>query len=274
MTLPILGIIAGNGALPLEIIKSYKAQHGSCHVAGIEGECNETSFASLESVSYRLFSLGSVAAVVDYFKQRNVTHIVFAGGVNRPNLKSVKVDSAGAILLAKIIANKFIGDDQVLRVVAGFFEQYGFKVISVQDIYQNQKVKNIVTLKKASKQEIDDIELGSQVIRALSLLDIGQSVIVENGYVLGIEAAEGTDRLIERCAHLRKKTRGGVLVKMPKAQQDMRLDLPTIGENTIKRLALSQYSGIAISMKGCIVLDAATITKLADQYDIFIYDID
>ena len=117
--------------------------------------------------------------------------------------------------------------------------------------------KLYVSNKLPSKQDQIDIELGSQVIKSLSNLDIGQSVIIADGYVLGIEAAEGTDALIRRCELLRKTERGGVLVKMAKLTQDMRLDLPTIGPDTIFYLAKHGYNGLAIQKSGVIIVKPA-----------------
>jgi len=274
MPLPTLGIIAGNGSLPLEIAKFYKQQNGDCCIAGIVGEFDAAALDLRTNLAYKSFSLGNVGAVVEYLKQHNVTDIVFAGGVKRPDLQSIKVDLVGAKLLSKILANKFIGDDKLLQVVANFFEQYGFKVISSHDVYHTHvRYNSLIAKTSPSAQDSSDIELAISVSHALGELDIGQSVIVEDGYVLGIEAAEGTDQLIERCASLRKKPTGAVLVKMPKLTQDMRLDLPTIGLGTIELLARYKYNGIALCTKSCVILDSTKIVEIANRHDMFIFDI-
>ena len=157
--------------------------------------------------------------------------------------------------------------------MADFFEHYGFTVISVQDIYANITMinteNNALTKHIPSTQDLIDIEFGKKVTIALGALDVGQSVIVEDGYVLGIEAAEGTDNLIIRCAGLRKKKTGAILIKMLKQNQDMRLDLPTIGPDTIKLLANYKYGGLAIDHKTIIIDPKATI-ELANNCGIFI----
>jgi DUF1009 family protein len=273
-TLSTLGIIAGRGLLPLEIAKFYTQQNGNCCIAAIN---NEVDVKFDPQLPYREFAIGSVGAVIDYFKQFGVKNIIFAGGVRRPNLLTIKADLIGAKLLSKILANKFLGDDSILRVVADFFEHYGFTVVSVQDIYAN--ITNVTTENNAlttlipSAQNLIDIEFGKKVAIALGALDVGQSVIVEDGYVLGIEAAEGTDNLIIRCASLRKKKTGAILIKMLKQNQDMRLDLPTIGPDTIKLLANYKYSGLAIDHK-TIIIDHKTTIELANNCGIFISTID
>lgn len=101
-------------------------------------------------------------------------------------------------------------------------------------------------------------------------MDVGQSVIISNGYVVGIEAAEGTDNLISRCAILRKENNGGVLVKMSKSAQDMRLDVPAIGPDTIKLLAENKYSGIAIEKSGVIIINPEEVQKMLDENNLFL----
>lgn len=274
--LPPLGIVAGRGALPLEIAKFYESQNGNCYIAAIDNEIDKKSYANLQ---YKEFTLGNVGKVIDYFKRFEVKNIVFSGGVHRPNLQNIKVDAVGAKLLSKILTNKFLGDDTILRVVADFFEDYGFTVISVQDIYTINAAcvnmqNNILTDRRPSAQEILDIELGTKVITVLGNLDIGQSVIIEDGYVLGIEAAEGTNNLITRCAALRKKETGGVLIKMPKLNQDPRLDLPTVGVETIRLLANHQYNGLAIHYNKVIIIDPQTTIKASNNRGIFLITTD
>lgn len=264
--IPMLGIIAGGGRLPLEIAAIHLKQGGGLCIAALDGEADLELFKALP---YQLFKIGNVEAVIEYFREFGIKNIIFAGSVTRPNLKSIKVDLAGSKLIASILAKKFLGDDNVLKVVANFFENKGFKVISVQDILAANFNHN-KTIKSPSKQDLIDIELGVKVIEALSVLDIGQAVIVEDGYVIGIEAAEGTDNLIKRCANLRKKSSGGVLIKMMKLEQDTRMDIPAIGSDTISNLASLQYNGVAIQKNGVIIIEPEHTLKLADELGVFL----
>lgn len=90
---------------------------------------------------------------------------------------------------------------------------------------------------------------------------------------MGVEAAEGTDALIERCAILRKKLHGGVLVKVLKPNQDVRLDIPSIGPETVKKLAYFKYSGVAIEAGSIIIIDRESTYEFANKDDIFIAEV-
>ena len=263
-----LGIIAGAGLLPSEIANLHIAHGGRVYIATLEGE---TNIASITHHPYKQFPMGSVGAVLEYFIENNVKEIIIIGGITRPDLKSIKVDVVGSVLIAKILKEKFLGDDNVLKIISNFIESKGFKVISPKELLKvNNYEKLYITNTSTSKQDRIDIELGKKVLKSLSSLDIGQSVIVSNSYVLGIEAAEGTDNLIRRCELLRKTDKGGVLVKMAKSGQDMRLDLPTIGPDTIFYLAKHGYNGLAIEKYGVVIVKPAETINLLNDNDLFI----
>jgi len=266
--LPVLGIIAGGGDLPVEIANIYSLQGGSYVIAKIEDEADSVKIAGHVHQS---FAIGEVGKMFDYFTENKVEEVVLIGKIKRPNLTSIKVDLTGSVLIAKLIKNQLLGDDAALRVVAKFIEDKGFKVISPESILKLSNYE--VYFAKSNKptlQDKQDIEKGMKVLNTLGNLDIGQSVIVANNYVLGIEAAEGTDNLIRRCELLRNSDKGGVLVKMAKVSQDLRLDLPTIGPDTVYYLAKHGYNGAAIEKDKVIIANCEEVRRLIDEYEIFI----
>jgi DUF1009 family protein len=119
-----------------------------------------------------------------------------------------------------------------------------------------------------------DIARGVAVARTLGALDVGQAVVVQHGVVLGVEAIEGTDRLLERCALLRGDGPGGVLVKLAKPGQERRVDLPTIGVETIARAAKAGLRGIAAEAGGTLIVDKDAVIAAADAGGLFVVGID
>jgi DUF1009 family protein len=118
-----------------------------------------------------------------------------------------------------------------------------------------------------------DIERADQLLKTLSPLDVGQGVVVENGLVLGIETLQGTDALLSFVAGTSPQLRGpigGVFVKRPKAGQDLRVDMPTIGPATIDQVAKAGLSGIVISPDACVVVDVHQTIERANTHGIFI----
>ncbi|MGC0371970.1 MAG: hypothetical protein DGJ47_000673 [Rickettsiaceae bacterium] len=264
MKVPVLGIIAGDGSLPKQIVDVYSGVGGKCFVAAVARQGN---FA----LNQQSFAIGQAGKILKYFTDNEVENIIIIGGIKRPDLSNLSVDITGAMLLAKIAHKKIRGDDNILRIIAEFLEGKGFRVISAKEILNLQNSEVMVkSYIQPLKKELDDISLGKIVMEALGEVDVGQSVVVHQGYVLGIEAAEGTDNLITRCAALRKKTEGGVLVKMVKSGQDFRLDTPVVGPETIEKLAQHGYAGLAIEAN-IIIAEPERFLQLLDQHKLFLY---
>jgi DUF1009 family protein len=261
----IVGIIAGNGSLPISLANSFIKQGGQCYIAALEGEANPVLY---KDFTHQFFKIGMVKPIIEYFRKYYVKNIILAGSVNRPNLRSIKVDLMGSRLLARILKQKFLGDDKLLSIVTNFLEEKGFKVISSYEILRTNN--DVMTIAVPSRIDNTDIELGIKLLDSIGYLDVGQSVIVDNGYIIGIEAAEGTDNLIERCSDLRKNSTGGVLIKMMKKGQDTRIDIPTIGAKTISNLANYGYKGLAIQKDKVIILEIERTIGLANECGLFI----
>ncbi len=274
-----LGIIAGNGDLPKEIARIQQESGGKCFIASLDSklvaqdEFNNPNLSESKDTNIvcEFFSLGSVSSIINFFKQHSVKEIVIIGGIDRPDLNSLKVDLSGSILLAKILKQKILGDDNILKIVSNYIESKGFRVISPQKLLGSRKYHiDIVTNQSPSNQDKIDIKIGSQILYSLGHLDVGQSVIVYNGRVIGIEGAEGTDNLISRCAPLRKATNGGVLVKMSKSSQDMRLDVPVIGPMTVNLLSDYNFNGIAIEKTGVIIANPEKTQSILNDSKLFL----
>jgi len=119
-----------------------------------------------------------------------------------------------------------------------------------------------------------DIARGAEILNDMAALDIGQAIIVQEGLVLGVEAIEGTNALIERCGALKRKGRKGVLVKLCKAQQDTSLDLPTIGVKTIQAIHQSGFGGVAVHAGKSLMSDKEALVSLANAHNLYIVGID
>lgn len=268
-----LAIIAGQGDLPEKIIASCLQKHTPHLIVCIRDQVPD----NLKDRCDFIIDLGRVASTLELFKSNHVTHVVMAGAILKPSLKNLKLDFLGMKLLAKI--GMSAGDDALLRVVASEFENAGIQVVAPHDIVNDFVVSDdCLTIRKPDDADWNDIKHGVFILNHLSSLDIGQSVIVQEGIVLGIEAIEGTDGLIERTSSYRHrvsdmKKNGGVLIKIPKQQQDERLDTPTVGLNTIQALHQANFSGLAIGKNQTILLDRDAVVNFANQHNLFIVSV-
>ncbi len=268
-----LGIIAGIGNLPLEVatfcVENKIIPFVAIITNGVEKE--------LLSHNHKIFKIGDVGGVLSYFEENNIKQLVICGKISRPNLFNIKVDKIGATLLSKLLKQKLFGDDDMLRTVAKFLEDRSYQVLSAQDFLPSPDSYLIKKLESTNLnldyQYKQDIEIGVKLLKEIGKFNVGQAVIVQNGLILGIEGPEGTDQLILRCADLRQEQSGGVLIKMLKTTQDQRLDIPTIGIQTINHLVEKRYAGLAIQFPEVIVLDIKEVLAKSSENGLFISSI-
>lgn len=266
-----LGIIAGGGALPAAVLRAALAQGRPVYIAALNNSADDTV---LESVDHDWYNLGSGGSIVKALRKRNIKDIVMIGSVARPSFSDVRPDLWTAGVLAKI-GLKALGDNDLLVCIKDALEAEGFTLRGAHEVAPDLITpQGLLTKAKPDKKAMIDIERGIEVANALGAVDVGQSVIIYDGVVLGVEAIEGTDRLIKRCAEYRKKDKGGVLVKLCKVQQDRRLDMPTIGLKTIQNLYDHGFEGIAVHAGQSLMPERQALIELANARKIFVMGVE
>jgi DUF1009 family protein len=262
-----LGIVAGGGDLPRHLVECCRAAGREVFVLALEGAAAP---ATVEGVPHAWCRLGAAATGLALLRENHVTELVLAGGIRRPSLTALRPDWRAAKLFARI-GYRALGDDGLLSAVVKELEEEGFRVIGADQLLGGTLVAEGPLGKlRPDQQAQTDIERGARVARALGALDVGQAVIVQQGLVLGVEAIEGTDELLRRCAPLRRDGPGGVLVKVEKPGQEPRIDRPTIGLRTVMLSAETGLQGVAIEAHATIILDRDEVIRTADRAGLFL----
>lgn len=257
-----LAILSGAGQLPVMI----KHVRPDAHVVGFEGM--PTELADVTQL-HRFERLGALFADL---RDRGVTHIVMAGAMSRPDFAPDLLDDFTKSALPALMTAMAQGDDHLLRHLIALIEEQGFSVIGAHSLLSLTQSAGVLA-GQVPPDVARDIARADQVLKTLAPLDVGQGVVVENGLVLGIETLQGTDALLSFVAATAANLRGpigGVFVKRPKAGQDLRVDMPTIGPNTIDQVAQAGLSGIVISPNACVVVDVQQTIERANSHGIFI----
>ncbi|MEM9616402.1 MAG: UDP-2,3-diacylglucosamine diphosphatase LpxI [Pseudomonadota bacterium] len=267
-----LGIIAGGGALPLRIAAACKERGEDFHVIRLTGHVD----ASPAELPGDDCAIGEAGKILRLMKAYECDAIVFAGLVKRPDFKSLKVDWRGAAMLPRIVAAATRGDGAILDALIQSVESDGFVVVGVEEAVESLLASAGALGEIApDAQDLNDIRKAALVITALGPFDVGQGAVVAAGLVLAIEAAEGTDAMLARCAILPNDISGGdhsgVLVKRPKPGQELRVDLPTIGPETVRRAAEAGLKGIAVNANAALIIDRDEVVKLANEHKLFVY---
>ena len=266
-----IGIIAGKGLLPLLIGKSLiKNKYQICFFY-IDNYENNNSYLDYENEK---IELKSFSKIITSLKNHNINKIVMAGKIIRPSVKDIEFDF-NTLSLIKDYLLESKGDDNLLKSISNLFAKKGFPLFNWRNICVDLfSSKDYLTKKRPSKLAISNKNKGLAIFKIIGKSDVGQSIIVQNHLILGIECSEGTDELIIRCNNYKKKGDKGILLKLSKYNQSSILDLPTIGINTLNNLNKYNYEGIFIEKNSTIIIDKDKIIKFCDENDLFLSTVD
>jgi len=264
-----LGIIAGAGALPRRLAEAA----GAPFVVRIAGVAD----ADFADFSGEECGIAEVGRIIRSMRDAGCDAVALAGVVRRPDFSKLRPDWRGAALLPLVIAAAAKGDGALLGVLVETLEAEGFLVVGAEEVLADLLAPSgRLGVLGPSAENWADIRKAAAIVEALGPFDVGQAAVVASGHTLGIEAAEGTDRLLERCALLPASARGGdrrngVLVKRPKPGQELRVDLPTIGVETVRRAADAGLAGIAVEAGAALLIDRDAVRREADARGLFVY---
>jgi UDP-2,3-diacylglucosamine hydrolase len=219
--------------------------------------------------------IGAGGAIIARLRAEGVTHLVLCGKARRLSPLNLWPDGWTARALARLGKAVFAGDDTLLRSIIGILGEEGFEVVAPQSLLPDSMVAaGLLAGAAPDAMARADILRGIGVLRALADHDVGQSVVVQQGLILGIEAVENTDALLARAATLRRDGPGGVLVKLAKPRQELRVDAPVIGAITVQGAKAAGLRGIAIEAGRTILADGDALLKAARAAGIFVLAIE
>lgn len=267
-----VAILAGEGYLPLHVADACKEQGIEYIIIGFDGDVSLDLFAGRHDVEvFKVYSLGKI---LKHLYASGVTHVSLAGKVKRAELSRLLLDLKGAKLLASILKNG-LADNAILTTIISFIENEGFSVVAPEVIAREIVLgAGCITKVCPTTEAMQDIKKGIKILRGIADFDVGQSLVIQGGLVLGVEAAEGTDALLHRCGQVRQSVDvPPILIKVSKPHQDRRVDLPCIGEETILNAFRNGIAGIALEAGSTLILDQGKTVKMADEYKIFIVGI-
>ncbi|MCM8796764.1 MAG: UDP-2,3-diacylglucosamine diphosphatase LpxI [Candidatus Omnitrophica bacterium] len=259
-----IGLIAGNRKFPLIVAEA--AKHRGYHIVAIAIK-KDTSreIGRFADIVYWL-GLDEFSRMFDIFKQEGIKQAIMAGQISPRRLFSKEVMKSD-VLRQILNGLKDKKADTIFAAIAQKLQEYGIELLSsitfVEDIMPK---KGTLTRIEPDYQTKEDIYFGLETAKAIAALDIGQTVAVKDKVVLGIEAFEGTDGLIRRCAKL---SHGSMtVVKVSKPRQDLRFDIPVVGLATVKNLVKARARCLAIEAGKTLFIDKEKALTLAERKDI------
>jgi len=264
-----LAILAGGGDLPLEVADRVVAAGRPVHVIAIRGEAD----SRIERFSHSWIKFGAFGQFLRTIKSQRCGELVIIGKVSRPDLRNVRPDLGFVTHLPAMLQLMRGGDDALLTRAVRLLEAKGVTVRGAHEVAPDLVASaGVIGRNEPDALHCAAIERGFALIRALGPYDVGQAAVVSGQNVIAIEAAEGTDRMLQRVAEMPRV--GGdthaVIVKCPKPGQELRVDMPVIGAQTVERAAAAGLAGIAVESGTVILANRSQLRAAADAKDMFL----
>tara|TARA_Y100000590_G_scaffold407655_1_gene498097 strand:+ start:1655 stop:2449 length:795 start_codon:yes stop_codon:yes gene_type:complete len=260
-----IGLIFGETNFPIQILKKIKKKK----IRYLIIDLTRKKTFKKDKNSYAA-SIGQFGKIIKVFKENKCKKVLFAGKVKKPNFSRIKLDLKGIYYIPKIIKSSKQGDAAILKEIIKILKRE--KINTINSLTYNPELTlkgGFFTKIKLNKEDKNDIRKAITTLNKIGKYNFSQGVVVRNNKVVAIEGREGTDKMLMQCRN-RKFKKKGVLVKFPKKRQDLRIDLPTIGLNTLIQCKLAGLKGVVVKSRQNIFLERKKCINFANKNRMFI----
>jgi DUF1009 family protein len=260
-----IGLIAGQGPLPEMLCQRWEAM-GFIPVIVLLDGISDLNLKKNNRIS-QVFSIGQAGKILSFLTEQSVKNLTMVGALSRPNFWTLKTDAVGLSIIFKVIFKR-TGDDRLLKILRHTFEQYNITVVGIHEyIPELLCPPGLLSQKRPTSEEMQAIQSGINVAKEHGRQDLGQSIIIYADGSYRAEDKRGTNHLILSSP----PHQSGILVKMSKPQQDLALDMPTIGITTINNAVQVGLKGIVVEANKTIVVDREMVLKACDKHGLFFW---
>ena len=265
-----IALIAGALDLPFFTRDALRRAGWDVFVIGLRG------FVDMRLNPDMVIRLGGGGRAARAVRRRGIRKLVFVGALGHPNLSDVRPDFWSLRILLKLLRHQR-GYDSMAVALNKVLEEQGFEIVAAQDLAPELtfETAGVQTRAQPSKSDTKNLERAIDVSHTIGSADIGASVVVDS-QVIAVEAAEGTAKMLSRVVDMRsaKRKSSGVFAKMTKPGQDLRIDIPAIGVDTVNAVADAKLRGIVVNTKTCFVVNKPAVISAANERGIFILALD
>ena len=258
-----IGLIFGETDFPKYIYKKIKNKKNYTII-----DLTKKNYFKKDKNSYKV-SIGQFGKIISIFKQNNCKKVLFAGRVKKPNFSNLKLDFKGIYYISRIIKKSKIGDVAILKEIINILKKEGIKTINSTFFTPELNLsKGNYTKHRPDMIDKKDIKNAVRSLNKSKPYSHIQGAVGRNNSVI-LEKRKGTQSLLKNVKKI-KNIKNGVLVKFPKKKQDRRIDLPTVGLETLKQCKKAGLKGIVLKHKSNIFLDKERAIKFANKNQLFI----
>ena len=265
-------LLAGGGDLPNQVIDSFKNKKISIFCISFE---KNSIPKNINRKNHKVINFGEVITELKKLQKNGFKKIIMIGNLNRPKIHEIKPDLNSIKLIPEFTKTLLSGgDNYLLNFVINKLHKIGFTILDMRDVLPNNFLgKGNQTITNLSSTNKQDIKKGKLILDTISKFDIGQSLVIGNGNVIGIETIHGTDYLIKSCSLLKNNSKDNILIKLVKKKQNLKVDLPTIGLKTLKNCKANSIGGIAYTANKTLFVNKNEIIDFCNSNKIFLYGI-
>ena len=260
-----IGLIFGDTDFPKEILKKIKKKKFKYIIIDLS---KNKSFR--KDKNFKRVSIGQFGKIINLLKENRCKKVLFAGKVNKPKFSNLRLDIKGFYYMPRIIKSSKLGDAAILKEIIDILKRE--KITTISSLFYNPELtlkKGIYTKIKPNSDDKADINKAISILNNLNRYNFSQGTVVRNKRLIATEGRGGTQILLKKIKNKKYKN-NGVLVKFPKKKQDLRIDLPAVGLNTLKQCKAAGLKGIVLKSKQNIFLERKSCIHFANQNKMFI----
>ena len=259
-----IGLFLGEKKLPLKILKSIKRKKIKYFIIDL----SKNNKFKKDKNSY-FINIGKFGKILDLIKSKKCKKVLFAGNIIKPRLSKLKLDLKGIYYFPRIIKASKLGDAAILKELIKILSENKIKVIKLNTYNPELTLKRgCYTKIKPNGSDLITIRKGIQILNESNSFNHVQALVINNHRIVSFEKRKGTKDMLKS---LRKNNlQNKLLLKMPKSKQDLRVDLPTIGLDTLKDCKKANIKGIVVKAGQNIFLDKHDGLKFANKNSIFV----
>ena len=265
-----IALIAGALDLPFFTRDALRRAGWDVYIIGLKNFCDPRLEPDM------VVRLGGGGRAARKLRRLGIRKLTFVGALGHPNFSDLRPDFWTIRVLLSVLKHQR-GYDSMAVAFNSVLEKQGFEILAAQDLAPELTFTDagVQTRVRPSRSDMVNIERAVQVSRTIGAEDIGASVVVD-AQVIAVEAAEGTARMLDRVVQMRKNRRRarGVFAKMTKPDQDLRIDIPAIGVDTVNAVAAAHLRGIVVNTRTCFVVDKPAVIRRANELGVFILALD
>ncbi len=259
-----IGLFLGEKDLPNEIIKKIESKKIKYFIIDLT---KKNKFKKKKNSFF--INIGKFGEILKLIKSKKCNKVIFAGNIIKPKISKLKLDLRGLFYIPRIVKASKLGDAAILKALIKILSENKIKVIKLNTYNPELTLnKGVYTKIKPTLLEKDEIVKGIKTLKKINSYNHTQAVIIRDNKVISRETRKGTKEMIKSVP--KSKIKKGILIKLPKAKQDLRVDLPTIGIDTLKDCNKVGIKGVVVKSNQNIILNKEVCIKYANQNKLFL----